>query len=62
MEVTPTYYQQAVRVLPTTWAMAGFTDVIVRGQGVAGILPEVGVLLAFAAVFFAVGVWRLRFE
>jgi hypothetical protein len=35
---------------------------IVRGQGVQVVLPEVGVLLVFAAIFFVVGVWRLRFE
>jgi ABC-2 type transport system permease protein len=62
LEITPTAYQQAVQVLPTTWAMKGFTDVIVRGQGVSGILPEAGILLAFAALFFIIGVWRLRFE
>jgi len=62
MEITPKLYQQVVKVLPTTWAMSGFTDVVVRGQGVSSILPEVGILLAFAAVFFAVGIWRLRYE
>jgi hypothetical protein len=29
---------------------------------VAGVLPEAGILLLFAAAFFAVGVRRLRFE
>lgn len=62
LEVTPPTYQAVVRVLPTTWAMTGFTDVIVRGQGVAGILPEAGVLLAFAIVFLLIGVRRLKFE
>ncbi len=33
-----------------------------RGQGVAGILPEAGVLLGFAAVFFVIGIWRFRYE
>ncbi len=62
LEITPPAYQAAVRVLPTTWAMTGFSDVILRGQGVAQVLPEVGVLLLFAAVFFTVGLARLRFE
>lgn len=62
LEVTPPLYQQVVKVLPTTWAMQGLTDVVVRGQGVAAILPEVGVLLAFAAAFFAVGIGRFRYE
>lgn len=62
LEITPKVYQQAVQVLPTTWAMSGFTDVVVRGQGIASVLPEAGVLLAFAAVFFGIGIWRLRYE
>jgi ABC-2 type transport system permease protein len=62
LEITPKVYQQVVQVLPTTWAMSGFTDVVVRGQGIASVLPEAGVLLAFAAVFFGIGMWRLRYE
>jgi ABC-2 type transport system permease protein len=61
LEVTPPAYQTAVKVLPTTWAMMGFNDIILRGQGVAQVLPEAGVLLLFAVVFFAVGVGRLRY-
>ena len=62
LEITPKVYQQAVQVLPTTWAMSGFTDVVVRGQGIVSVLPEAGVLLAFAAVFFGIGIWRLRYD
>jgi ABC-2 type transport system permease protein len=62
LEVTPPAYQAVVKVLPTTWAMIGFNDVILRGQGIGGILPVVGILIAFAAVFFTLGIWRLRFE
>jgi hypothetical protein len=36
--------------------------VIVRGRGLVEVLPEAGVLLAFAAAFFAVGIWRFRYE
>ncbi|MBC7258674.1 MAG: ABC transporter permease [Chloroflexi bacterium] len=62
LEITPKVYQQVVRIFPTTWAMSGFSDIVVRGQGIGGILPEVGVLLAFAAVFFGVGLWYFRYE
>jgi ABC-2 type transport system permease protein len=62
LEITPPAYQTLVKALPTTWAMIGFNDVIVRGQGVQAVLPETAILLAFAVIFFAVGVWRLRFE
>jgi ABC-2 type transport system permease protein len=62
LEITPPAYQAAVQILPTTWAMKGFNDVIIRGQDIYGVLSEVGILLLFAAVFFIVGVKRLRFQ
>lgn len=62
LEVTPQIYQTVVKTVPSTWAMIGFNDIIVRGQGITGVLPEVGVLLGFALIFFVVGVWRLRYE
>ncbi len=62
LELFPQVVQQAVKVLPTTWAMSGMLDIALRGQGVTGILPEAGVLLGFALVFFVVGIWRFRYE
>lgn len=47
---------------PHAWALAGYHDVIVRGLGVSQVLPEAGVLLGFAAFFFAIALWRFRFE
>ncbi len=40
-------------VLPQTWAMQGYQDLLTRGLGFADVLPEIGVLLAIAAVFFS---------
>jgi ABC-2 type transport system permease protein len=62
LELFPPAIQTFVKVLPTTWAMQGLLDLVLRGGGLADILPEAVVLLGFAAVFFAVGVWRFRFE
>ncbi len=62
LEAFPTAMQSIVRVLPTTWAMRALTDITMRGQGLSDILPAVGVLLGFAVVFFAVGLWRFRYE
>lgn len=62
LELFPPVVQNAVRILPTTWAMEGLLDIVLRGGGVAEILPEAGVLVGFAAVFFSVGVWRFRYE
>jgi len=62
IEMFPSTIQTAVKILPTTWAMQGLLDLVLRGRGLVDILPEAGVLLGFAAVFFAVGVWRFRYE
>lgn len=61
-ELFPVVVQNVVKVLPTTWAMQGMLDMLLRGQGVTGILPEAGVLLGFAAVFFTIGILRFRYE
>ena len=62
MELFPPAMQTAVKVLPTTWAMQGLTHLALRGQGISSILPEAGVLLGFAVLFFLFGIWRFRFE
>jgi len=62
LELFPPAIQTFVKVLPTTWAMQGLLDLVLRGGGLADILPEAGVLLGFAAVFFTIGVLRFRYE
>jgi len=62
IEMFPSAIQTAVKILPTTWAMQGLLDLVLRGRGLVDILPEAGVLLGFAAVFFGIGVWRFRYE
>ena len=62
LELFPSAIQNAVKVLPTTWAMQGLLDLVLRGKGLVDILPEAGVLLGFAVVFFTVGVLRFRYE
>jgi ABC-2 type transport system permease protein len=62
LEMFPQTVQNVVKILPTTWAMRGLLDIVLRGQGLTAILPEAGVLLGFAALFFTIGVARFRFE
>lgn len=62
LELFPAAIQNAVKVLPTTWAMQGMLDLVLRGKSLMDILPEAGVLLGFAVIFFTVGVLRFRYE
>jgi ABC-2 type transport system permease protein len=62
IELFPEFVRNAVKVLPTTWAMQGLLDIVLRGLGLSEVLLEAGVLLGFAALLFAVGVWRFRYE
>ena len=62
IEIVPEWMQVLGHALPTAWAMDGFHDIITRGLGVEAVLPEVGVLLGFAALFLVIGVWRFRYE
>jgi ABC-2 type transport system permease protein len=49
-------------VMPTAWALDGFQNIIVRGLGLASVLLPAAIVLAYAAGFFALAVWRFKFE
>ncbi len=62
LELFPETMRLAAKILPTTWAMQGFVNIAVRGQGLSGVWVESLVLLGFAFVFYMIGVWRFRYE
>ncbi|MBW6466580.1 MAG: ABC transporter permease [Brevefilum sp.] len=62
IELFPQAIRTAAQALPTYWAMSGFLNIAVRGQGLSGVLLECGILLGFALVFFLIGVWRFKYE
>jgi len=62
LEITPPIYQTLVKVLPSTWAMLGLTDIIVYGKGLSDVWLNVVVLLVFAAIYFVIAVRRLRLD
>jgi ABC-2 type transport system permease protein len=61
-ELFPPFVRAASLVLPTTWAMRGMLNIVARGLGLAGVLVPAAVLLGMAALYFAIGVSRFRFE
>jgi ABC-2 type transport system permease protein len=62
VSIMPQFMQTLSKFTPHNWALAGFQDVFVRGLGVSAILPDVGVLLVFAAAFWGIAIWKFRFE
>ncbi len=62
LEMFPPAVANVAKILPTTWAMMGMTQLTVYNAGFIQILPYAAVLLGFALVFFVVGVWRFRYE
>jgi len=62
LEFTGETFQTIGHLTPLAWAMDGFKNIIVRGLGLESVLLPAGILLAYGAVFFALAVWRFRFE
>jgi ABC-2 type transport system permease protein len=62
IELFPAGIRNAAQALPTYWAMQGFLDIAVRGQGPTGVAQECAVLLGFALVFFTVGILSFKYE
>jgi ABC-2 type transport system permease protein len=62
LEVAGETFSTIGHAMPTAWAMDGLQNVVVRGLGLRSVLLPAGVLLAYAAAFFGLAVWRFRFE
>jgi ABC-2 type transport system permease protein len=50
------------RLVPQSWATIAYNNILSRGASLADVLPNLGVLLIFSAVFFFIGVRRFKFE
>jgi ABC-2 type transport system permease protein len=60
MEIfSPTLYQIA-HITPHAWGIEAFETLILNGGTITDIWLELGILLAFAVVVFAIASWRLR--
>jgi ABC-2 type transport system permease protein len=62
IELFPVGIRNAAQALPTYWAMQGFLDIAVRGQGPVGVAQECTVLLGFALVFFTIGILNFKYD
>jgi ABC-2 type transport system permease protein len=62
LEFTGKAFSTIGHLLPSAWAMDGYQNILVRGLGLGSVWLPVGILLAYAAAFFALAVWRFRLE
>jgi len=62
VEIEPAWMQTAANFVPQTWAMRGFTELIVRGGTLADIGGYIGILILFTGVFFVIGLTRIRYD
>jgi ABC-2 type transport system permease protein len=60
--VMPSFMQTLGLITPHAWALTAYQDILMRGYGLAQILPECEVLAGFAAVFFGVALWRFKWD
>ena len=50
------------KVVPHYWALQAYNSLMIRGQGLVDILPELGILLGFTIAFFVIGLLRFKFD
>jgi len=62
LEVAPAPLRAVARVVPSTWAMDGYLDLVTRGGGTADVAPRALALLTLAAVLFVLAARRLRWQ
>ncbi|AYY12013.1 ABC transporter permease [Actinobacteria bacterium YIM 96077] len=60
LELFSSTMRAVAHATPHSWALEAFTEVGRRGGTIVDILPQLGVLLAFAVVFLGLAAWRLR--
>jgi ABC-2 type transport system permease protein len=59
-EIFPDIMKTLSYVTPHAWAMDAFHAVLLRGAGLIDVLPQVGVIVAYATALLLVAVWRFR--
>ncbi len=57
--VMPEFMRDMSLFVPHGWALDAYLDILVRNKGTAEVLPEIGILLLFAALFFGVAIVRM---
>ena len=67
VELKPLYRAQGLigfisRMTPQAHALESFRRLMIEGYGLVDVLPQIAILLGMAALFFAIAIWRFKFE
>lgn len=60
LEMTGETFAAIGHVLPSTWAMDGFQNILIRGMGLSSVLLPLAIMLGYAVLFFVIGALRFR--
>ena len=60
LEVFSPTMRQVAHITPQAWGNDAFAKLVGHGASIAGILPQLGILAAYAVVLLALAAWRLR--
>ena len=60
LEVFSSTMRKVAHLTPHAWGNDALARLVGHGEGIAGILPQLGVLAGFAAVLLGLATWRLR--
>jgi ABC-2 type transport system permease protein len=62
LDRTPKWIQVVSQAFPLRHLNSGMLDVMVRGKSPVSVLPEMGILLAFAVVLGGIAAWLFRWD
>lgn len=60
LEASSGLFAAVGKVMPSAWAMTGFQNILMRGLGLESAWLPFVILMGYAALFFALSVWRFR--
>ena len=53
-------FSAIAKLLPSSWAMTGLQNILIRGLDLASLWQPIAILKAYALGFFVLAVWRFR--
>ncbi len=61
LEATGPAFNTVGHLTPGAWAMDGFQNILIRGQGLSSVLLPAGIILGYGLLLFGIASWRLRY-